>query len=166
MINRVILDANLLVVYVIGVKHPERLGDHRRVKEYLPSDFTVLTMILSHFNQIVLTPNVITECSDLLGDGESDSDAKEALKALIHSPEVRVIEEYVPSKDASTRNQYKYLGIADCALLELIDDDTILLSADSQLVSEAQSINPNSINFNHYRDFLSPEALIASSYHN
>lgn len=153
MVNRVIVDANLLVVYVIGKRHPELLGNHRRVKAFIPNDYIVLKTILDQFNQIVLTPNVVTECSNLLSD-DSDDDAKSELKALLHEPNTVVEETYVPSIGASSRNQYSYLGITDCALLELVNDQTVLLSTDSKLVAEALKINPESINFNHYRELI------------
>lgn len=154
MASRAILDANMLIVYAIGKKHPEMLGRHRHVKEYMPEDFDLLIHLVNGVDQIVLTPNAVTECSDLLKDSDFEDDAKEALKDLIKSPGCIVVEEYVQSSDAVDASQYKFLGVADCAMLELVDQETILISADGALSREAVKKNPYSINFNHYRSFV------------
>lgn len=152
--TRAILDANMLIVYSIGKKHPEMLGNQRRVKEYMPEDFDLLMQLVEGVDQIVLTPNAVTECSDLLKDSNFENDAKDALKDLIQSPSCIVAEEYVPSSDAVASSQYKFLGVADCAMLELVDSETFLISADGTLSREAAKKNPRSINFNHYRSYL------------
>lgn len=150
---RAILDANLLLVYAIGTCNPQLLGRHRRVKEYMPEDYRLLLNLVNQFDQIVLTPNAVTECSDLLKDSDCENDAKEVLKELVSNPRCLVIEEYVPSSKAVHESQYKFLGVADCAMLSLIDDETVLISADGALSREAMRRNAHSINFNHYRNF-------------
>lgn len=152
--TRAILDANMLIVYSIGKKHPEMLGSQKRVKEYIPEDFDLLVQLVEGVDQIVLTPNAVTECSDLFKDSNFENDAKDALKDLIQSPSCIVVEEYVPSSDAVSSPQYKFLGVADCAMLELVDSETFLISADGALSREAAKINPRSINFNHYRSYV------------
>lgn len=120
----------------------------------MPQDFETLVGLLDGCRQVVLTPNAVTECSDLLRDTEEDADAKRSLKELLEKPSCLVVEEYVPSRDASRASQYEYLGVADCAMLSLVDADTILVTADARLAMEAQRINPLSVNFNHYRNFV------------
>ena len=143
----------MLLVYVIGKNHPELLGHHKRVREYMPEDFDLLIQLVNGIDQVVLTPNAVTECSDLLNDSHCEADAKQALKDLIDSPSCMVTEEYVPSTRAAGADQYKFLGIADCAMLELVDSNTILISADGALSREASKKNSRCINFNHYRNF-------------
>lgn len=97
---RAILDVNMLIVYSIGKKHLEMLGSQKRVKEFIPEDFDLLMQLVEGVDQIVLTPNAVTECSDLLKDSIFENDVKEALKDLIQSPSCIVAEEYVSSFDA------------------------------------------------------------------
>ena len=154
MARSIAIDANMLLVYVVGNRHPEYLGVKRRLKEYMPEDYRTLCDILSRFDRIILTPNVVTECSDLLGDSHEFNDAKHVLRELVCSVQY-VDESYVPSSIATTMKQYMFLGVADCTMLSLVDSDTVLLTADSQLAREAQAINPSCINFNHCRNYRS-----------
>lgn len=53
-VTRAILDANMLIVYSIGKKHPEMLGSQKRVKEYMPEDFDLLVQLVEGVDQIYL----------------------------------------------------------------------------------------------------------------
>lgn len=152
-VARAILDANMLFVYSIGKKYPEMLGSQKRVKEFIPEDFDLLVQLVEGVDQIALTPNAVTECSDLLKDSIFENDAKEALEDLIQSPSCIVAEEFVSSFDAVAYPQYKFLGVADCAMLEFVDSEAFLISADGALSREAAKKNSQSINFNHYRSY-------------
>lgn len=156
--RRVVLDANLLLVAVIGRDHADKLGSLKHVKEYMPADYPLLRQMVSQYDQIVLTPNVMTECSDLLKDSAVEQDAKSCLRELaIWSGAKKsrlVVEDYVPSAIAATMNQYSYLGIADCALLSLVDQSTALVTVDHKLAAAAAERNPASVNFNYLRNYL------------
>ena len=100
----------------------------------------------------MVTPNVVTECSDLFSDG-ADAREKAWLKAFLDAKDAVRVEAYVPSRDAAGLAQYEYLGIADCSLLSLIDDDTVLLTTDAKLYGAGARINPLCMNFHHFRNF-------------
>lgn len=151
---RVILDANMLIIYSLGKVDRDQLGTHKRAQAYMPEDFDLLMDLIADYESILITPNAVTECSNLFFD-DSDCGAKEALQDLLHLPITDIKECYIPSSQASDRDQYSFLGISDCAMLELVDENTVLLTADSKLAVEAQKINYKSINFNHYRNFNS-----------
>lgn len=142
----------MLVVYSLGSVDPTLLGRHKRARAYMPSDYYLLSELMGMYDVAIVTPNVVTECSNLFSD-EGDALPKEALRSFLESPACRVRETYIESIVACRRPQYSYLGVSDCAMLELIDQDTILLTADSGLSRAAQEINPCSINFNHFRSF-------------
>lgn len=132
MASRVILDANILVLLAYGSVGRESLGKKRRVRAYLPDDFDVACRCISGFRQVVVTPNVIMECSDLLADA-GDENEKLWLKTFLEPSGGVRIERYVPSAEAASLEQYAYLGVADCSLLRLLDEDTVLLTADAKL---------------------------------
>ena len=46
----------------------------------MPEDFGLLIHLADGVDQIVLIPNAITECSDLLKDSNYENAAKDALK--------------------------------------------------------------------------------------
>lgn len=150
--SRVILDANILVILAYGAVDRESLGSKRRVREYMPEDFDIAAGLVGRFRQAVVTPNVVTECPDLFSD---DADAREKawLKAFLDAKDAVRVEEYVPSRDAADLAQYERLGIADCSLLSLIDEDTVLLTTDAKLYYAGVRINSLCMNFHHFRNF-------------
>lgn len=150
--TRVLLDANILLVLAYGSVDRESLGRKRRMREYSPDDYDLAVRIISQFRQAVVTPNVVTECSDLLSDN-SDEREKLWLKTFLQTGDAVRVEEYVPSRDATNLPQYERLGVADCSLLSLIDKDTVLLTADLKLYLAAADVNPACMNFNHLRNF-------------
>lgn len=149
----VAIDANMLLVYVVGRRHAEYLGIKKHLKEYMPGDFTTLCQILERFDKILITPNVVTECNNLLPDSAEFDDARSFLKELLLQKQL-VEERYIPSATTVMMRQFSFLGVADCAMLSLVSDDVVLLTADQKLAREAQMVNHGSINFNHYRNYL------------
>lgn len=152
MANRIALDANILLLLAYGAVDVKSLGKRRRVKEYMQDDYEILCRIIGRFQQIVVTPNVITECSDLFSDS-NDIREKMWLKTFLEPKDSLRVEQYIPSKEAASLEQYEYLGIADCSLLSLVDADTVLLTTDSKLYLAAAKLNPECMNFNHLRCF-------------
>ena len=100
MADRVALDANILIVLAFGAIDITSLGRKRRVKEYMPEDYQAAIDFISGFKQVVVTPNVVTECSDLLSD-DDDFREKEWLKLFLQPCDSLRVEEYVPSYKAS-----------------------------------------------------------------
>ena len=60
-----IIDANLLLVLEVGLNDPRLLGRKKHVAEYCKEDFDVLCGVLNDFDRLLVTPNIITECSNL-----------------------------------------------------------------------------------------------------
>ena len=56
-----IIDANLLLVLVVGLNDPRLLGRKKHVAEYCKEDFDVLCGVLNDFDRLLVTPNIITE---------------------------------------------------------------------------------------------------------
>ena len=153
---KAIVDANLLLLLLAGSCDVRSLGRKKFVKDYRVEDFRMLCNILSGFNELVVTPNVVTECSNLLcgrdGHGKNEPEAR-ALAALLSSGRLRRIEErYVESRAAVSRREYSFLGVADCSLLALVDAEHVLVTADGSLARAAQLINPVCVNFNYVRN--------------
>ena len=104
-----LLDANLLLVYLVGKTNPSRLSHFHHTKQY-EQDFPLLEQLVEFFPTIYTTPNVLTEVSNL--GGKLGSDFFIALRNV-----VAVLEErYCSSKDASANPHFPRLGLTDAAL--------------------------------------------------
>ena len=153
MAARIALDANILLVLAFGSVDAGLLGKRRRVREYCPDDYKTALDIVSNISKLLLPQmsslNVLIFFRMMVIFAK-----KQWLKAFLEIDERACIEEYVPSKEAASLEQYRYLGVADCSLLSLVDEDTVLLTADSKLYLAAADLNPRCMNFNHMRNFL------------
>ena len=64
--RRVVLDANMLVLLAYGTIDRNALGRKRRVRAYMPEDIDIVHSVIARFSQMVVTPNVVPECFDLM----------------------------------------------------------------------------------------------------
>jgi hypothetical protein len=97
-----VLDANLLVLLVAGHTDKSLIERHKNLSAYDADGFDLLVETLAEYSQIVLTPNTLTEASNLLRQtGDPDrSRVTLMLGYLIRGHEER----YIVSKDAAEEN--------------------------------------------------------------
>ena len=110
----VFVDANLLVLLVGGTLDPAIIGRHRRLQAFDPEDFECMQQVVSKFKHVLVTPNTLTEASNLLGQhGEPErSRLLATLGVLIHeSPEV-----VVASTEAADHPVFPRLGLTDAGV--------------------------------------------------
>ena len=144
------IDANLIVLLVVGSADPELITKHRRTKMFAVEDFERLNQAISQVGKLRVTPNTLTEASNLLGQhGEPQrSQLLLTLRALIE----RNPETVIASADAARRDEFPRLGLTDAALLEVVSADAPLLTVDLDLyVAALASGEEAAINFNHWR---------------
>ena len=144
------IDANLIVLLVVGLVGRELIARHKRTRTFTVEDYDRLTRAISRVGNIRVTPNTLTEASNLLGQhGEPQrSQLLLKLRALIEqSPET-----VVASVDAARRDVFPRLGLTDTALLEVVSADAPLLTVDLDLyVAALAGGDEAAINFNHWR---------------
>ena len=144
------IDANLIVLLVVGLAGRELIAKHRRTRMFTVEDFDRLIRAVSPVAELRVTPNTLTEASNLLGQhGEPQrSRLLLTLRTLIErSPEI-----VVASVDAARRDAFPRLGLADAALLEVVSADAPLLTVDFGLYRAAlESGEVAAINFNRWR---------------
>lgn len=148
--NRLLIDANLLVLLVVGMTARRLVRKHKRLREFSEDDYDLLTALLSAVDEVVVTPNTLTEASNLLKQHRDPerSSFLDGLKAVIKSSK----EITVPSADASDNHAFRRLGLADAAILEIVSKDTKLLTVDLDLWKAASSGRPNAaVNFWHLK---------------
>ncbi len=144
------IDANLLVLLVVGNTDKALISKHRRLRGYSVEDYDTLINILSQAELIFITPNTLTEASNLLaqhGDPER-SLIFDTFRDLIHDN----IEVVIRSRVASSRSEFNMLGLTDSVLLEVVSEETPLITVDMDLYLAAVQEGWNAaLNFNHLR---------------
>lgn len=98
--KRVILDTNLLILLVAGLFDIEKVRHHKRLQNFrLPDDHDTLVLLMEGAKEIVVTPNTLSEASNLLRliGGMPRLELTRLLGVFIQTHS----EIYVPSVDAS-----------------------------------------------------------------
>ena len=146
--NSVILNSNLFVLLVVGLASRSYIAKHKRLSTYTEKDFDLLFNFLESAPRIIVTPNTVTETSNLAGQiGEpARSQVLAVLRGLLRTME----EVYVESKQAAEHSAFLRLGLTDSVMLNTIAHGQTLLTADLDLYLEAGRHGHTAVNFNHY----------------
>lgn len=128
------LDANLIVLLVVGAISRHLVARHKRTNAYTARDFDLLVEFAGQFQRRVTTVNVLTEASNLL----SSRDEQVMLKGLCIE---RWDELSITGLEAAGRSEYPYLGLADAATIQGIAGSYLVLTADQPLVVALQALS-------------------------
>lgn len=142
------IDANLLVLLVVGSVGKYLISKHRRPRRFSHDDYDTLTGMIAKVVQVFVTPNTLTETSNLLAQH------KDPERSLFFRRLRFVIEEseevVVASKTASRNESFLRLGLTDAALLEAITEERPLITVDLDLYLAATAKGRHiAMNFNH-----------------
>jgi hypothetical protein len=141
------LDANLIMLLIVGLADETVVPDHKRTRAYSTKDFKLLLEVISTYGEIAVVPNALSEVSNLLSF-EADELSRKIL--LNFSRFISSTKEfYVTSVDAANRNEFRWLGLSDSAILEIAKNQMDLLTADIDLHIAALKAGYNSVNFTH-----------------
>jgi hypothetical protein len=148
----VALDSNLLLLYLVGATSREHIGKHKRLRAYSMEDFDLLLEQLGNVSSIVLTPNTLTETSNLIDHigAPAKHQIYETLRILLNSD--GAVERYLPSVEVVRATELPRLGLTDSALLDVCSGGIPLLTADLALYLAALDRSAKAVNFNHLRD--------------
>ena len=148
--EKIYIDSGLLALLVVGETDKSLIAKHRRLREFDEGDYERLVSLINHVDQILVTPNTLTETSNLLAQhGEPErSRIFEVLRILIEEHEENV----VTSKNASRNSEFTRLGLTDAALLEVISNSNPLITVDLDLYLTAiRKEGQSAFNFRHYQ---------------
>jgi hypothetical protein len=142
------LDANLLVLLVVGLTERRYISVHKRLKEYTIADFDLLAAMIS-VSAVAVTPNALSEASNLWR--QINEPAKIQIATVFRELINRMNEIYIASAAASSRSEFLRIGLSDSALLEIGKQDIVILSVDHDLYMAALAAGYDAVNFNHHR---------------
>lgn len=143
--QRLLIDSELLVLLIVGTASPGFISAHKNLKAYSKADFDFLLSFLALVPNVVVTPNTMTEASNLARQ------IREPIRTLVGET-LRALallqdEVFVPSRNAVTRPEFTTVGLTDSVLLTLMRPTDVLLTADHLLVDLANAAGHEVINF-------------------
>ncbi|WP_294131631.1 PIN domain-containing protein [Sphingobium sp.] len=148
--KQALIDTNLLCLLVVGSVAKGLIKNHKRLKIFTENDFDHLIAILSLFPNIVTTPHVLTETSNLLRHSPEPlrSQVSFALSQFVEKVEEREF----PAISVIKHPMYHKLGITDCVLMVASQSDAVIISDDLDLCLAAHAAGSLVINYNYFRD--------------
>lgn len=126
------IDANLLVLLVVGSVGREQIGKHRRTRIFAPRDFDRLLSLVESLDRVYVTPNTLTEVSNLL-ENRQDTRFLEKFRILVESSKEIV----VASAVATANSAFTRFGLTDTVLLEVVSAKRPLITVDLNLFNAA-----------------------------
>ena len=149
MTRSVLVDSNLLFVLIVGSTGRNHVGRARRTEQYSPEDFDLLQSALAEYYEVMVTPHVLAETSNLLGYLSEPllSTARSTLRYMLANWSERC----APSIEVVDAPTYLRLGVTDSALFLAASATTALFTDDFPLYLAASKAGRPAVNFTHLR---------------
>ena len=146
---RLLLDTNVLVLWIAGHLQQSLIGKHRRLREYDEDDFAIVDALARKHEMHVSTPHVLTETSNFLGAGRPQmvSGGTDTLNDYIAG----LNEIYTPSKTIAALPEMHTLGLTDTAIFHLGKEGIQVVSMDFHLCNLLQLKGVSAVNPRHFR---------------
>ena len=106
------------MLLIVGSVGKNLIARHRRLRKFSEEDYDTLTSLIAKVDQVFVTPNTLTETSNLLAQHKDPERSLflRRLRFVIEESEEVVI----ASGTASRNNSFQRLGLTDAALLEAV----------------------------------------------
>ena len=147
--RKVLLDSNLLLLFLAGLTAPKQIGAHRRLRRFTEEDYRWLLERISGFPVQLTLPNIVTEVSNLIGSGKQVLDPKMPAALAWYCREIAEI--YRESRLLANDPAFPQLGLADTAILQAAVAEVTVLTADHQLYGNLIKRGSGAINIWHHQ---------------
>ncbi len=145
----VLVDANLLVLLLVGRINERRIVEFKRTQNFMIEDFDLLERLVKWFGKLTATPHVLSQVSDLTDlPGREGSEIRRLLRTIV---EQDIEETYDPSRMLVTNVLFESLGLTDAAIAAICARGILVLTADVKLQLALQRLHADALNFNHVR---------------
>lgn len=145
--RKALIDANLLTLLVVGAVSRDEVEKNKRTRKYDTDALDLLLMLVDDYDEILATPNVFTETSNLITSFTGRY--LQAARAIIAEKVTVWPEEYVASEDAVMVPEYLRLGLTDAGLLSLAVTGVELLTDDRDLYLAVEARHARVTYFTH-----------------
>lgn len=143
MIKKLIIDTNLLLLFVIGIIDDGRyIKKSNRLSDFDEDDFQKITRVIGFFNEVYITPYIATEVSNLINlDGDVRDEIFIKFRLLIEKLIKVVNVNLIEDMDGQTFLRY---GLTDNSIISLVSEYFILTN-DSRLCSVLYKIKAENV---------------------
>lgn len=147
--STLLIDTNLLLVLLVGAQDRRQVPRFKRTSAYTAEDYDLLAAFVGAFRETVVTPNVLTEVSNLAG--QLSEPLRSRVFAGLAAFATLTAERYVPSRSAVEELDFLRLGLADVSVLLAAQENVAVLTDDLALYLKLLALDIHAVNFNHVR---------------
>ncbi|GHU87425.1 hypothetical protein AGMMS49944_30390 [Spirochaetia bacterium] len=144
----VIIDTNIFILFLVGQINENKIKNYTRNSLYTKEDYYFLLNILSNYDRIITSPNILTEVDNILN--RITGEDKYKYLVLVRTIYKQTIEKYIKTDIVSQNWFFDSLGITDSAILMMAKESELLISGDSSLCDYAKSLNIKTFDFKEY----------------
>lgn len=145
----ILVDTNLLLLYVVGTRDPDRIDRFSRTDTFTTDDFELLDRLLGYFETAVTPPPILTEVSNLLGQlpRRPRRECMMLFRALI--PELDEI--HRASGEVCDHPYFMQFRLTDAGIADVSAESHLVVTDDLPLYHRLANDRQAVINFNHLR---------------
>jgi len=144
-----LIDTNLLLLFFVGLHDQQSIQRFKRTLQFTPDDFNCLAAIIQLFKQVVTTPSVLTEVSNLLGQlGEP---IRFSVFQRFSLGIQRLQEDFTPSRELVQERCFPKFGLTDAGIVHSAKGKFLVLTDDFRLAGYLERQGIDVVNFNHLR---------------
>ena len=151
--STLLIDTNLLLVLLVGAQDRGQIARFKRTSKYSLADYDLLANYVAGFHEVVVTPNVLTETSNLAGQLAEPLRSR-VLGQLGVFAATKAVERYIPSSEAVKERDFLRLGLADASVALAANDGKrkfAVLTDDLALYAKLLAEDVYAVNFYHLR---------------
>jgi hypothetical protein len=146
--SRLLIDTNILLLYVVGSFDPAAISRFKRTEKFDEDDFALLTEHVGRYSVLVVTAGVLAEVSNLLSGYLHVQVAGHIVELVDHAEEASK-----PAVEIMADAEFARLGFTDSTILQAAaTPETTVLTDDVQLYLALLAREHNAVNFNHLRN--------------
>lgn len=146
----ILIDSNLLLILLVGRADRSQVGRAKRTHGYTPESYDLLTLLVDQYAALIITPNILTEVSNLAGK-LLDGSLKDDVFRLLASLPVQYLERYIPSSAATSEQIYSRFCLTDAVIMLAGRLAATVLTTDGPLYEALWKADIPAINFTHVR---------------
>ena len=126
----ILLDSNLLLVFITGTVGAHLFGRFERVRNYTFRDYELLVQLLHSFRTLKTTPHILAEVGSLANklSGSYREDWYANLAKVVRSAQerIQVNEMWMPAKELAEMPEFISFGVTDSAIVGLASEALVI----------------------------------------
>ncbi|CAN2041225.1 PIN domain-containing protein [Candidatus Magnetomoraceae bacterium gMMP-15] len=147
----IILDTNLLLLYLVGSYSLEFISKYKRTHQYTIEEYEWIQIITSYFVKIVITPHILAEIWNFI-EKLNDHILASFINSAVKSLELFEEDYICKNKILSDPKALKFIGVTDLSVIIAAKKGNYLIFTDDlRAFSAFLQHEVNAINLNHIR---------------